>query len=451
MNSSKFLKPSALALALVGALGAQSVLAKSYVMTSSGATWGAAQDAAVAAGGGTIKFKSAGAGIAVVESSNKSFLKNAQKSGAVKGTEDMMVQWQDPMQDGGIVEMAVNPDDESRSALQWSLDAVHAQDAWAVSGLTGAGVRVAVLDGGIWDQHVDLINRIDFAASTSFVPGFGFNQDTGTFWHGTHVAGIVAAEDNTIGTVGMAPGATIVGVKVLHNGSGSFGAVIAGILYAGTPTAEGGGGADIINMSLGSLFPRGGGNTGAGQLVAATARAINYATDRNVLVVASAGNSGVDLDHSGSYITVPAQAGSAIAISATGPFGWAYGDTSYNRPASYTNYGTSAVWVAGPGGDFAWPTDEDCTVNTLAGDITRPCWVFDMVFSTVRGTNTSTYGWAAGTSMSAPAVAGIAALVKERFPGISVGDLKTKLAQTADGKSPYLGKGMVNALRAVTE
>src|SRR4029078_3991830 len=138
------------------------------------------------------------------------------------------------------------------------LDAVHAKQAWAATGYDGTGVRVAVLDGGIWDTHQDLVHNIDGAHSTSFVPGFAFNQDTGTFWHGTHVAGIIAAEDNTICTVGIAPHATIGGVKVLHNASGSFGQVISGILYASTPIADGGGGADIINMSLGALFPRGG-------------------------------------------------------------------------------------------------------------------------------------------------------------------------------------------------
>ena len=53
--------------------------------------------------------------------------------------------------------------------------------------------------------------------------------------------------------------------------------------------------------------------------------------------------------------------------------------------------------------------------------------------------------------MAAPAAAGVAALVKQRFPGMSVGDLKTHLARTADGSGPYYGHGFVNAFRAVTE
>src|SRR5207253_8784296 len=103
----------------------------------------------------------------------------------------------------------------------------------------GSGVRVAVIDGGIYTVHPDLAGAIDVAASGSFgsndaTTGEGqFNCDTGTFWHGTHVAGIIAARDNGIGVIGIAPKATVIGVKALHSGSGDFGAVISAIIYAG--------------------------------------------------------------------------------------------------------------------------------------------------------------------------------------------------------------------------
>ena len=254
----------------------------------------------------------------------------------------------------------------------------------------------------------------------------------------------------------------IIGVKVLHDGSGDFSWVIQGILYASTPIAEGGAGADIINMSLGAFFPKGGGNTGAGPLIAALNKAVNYAGQRT-LVVSAAGNDYADLDHSGSYVSVPAQSGSGIAVSATGPMGYAVGypngATDFRRPASYTNYGNSLVWLAAPGGDFVLPGNDPCTVPRVpSGNVTVPCWVFDMVMSPVRGSGASisTYSWAAGTSMAAPAVAAVAALAKERFPGMTVGDLKTWLAKTADdegkiGHDPYYGRGFVNARRAVTE
>ena len=107
-------------------------------------------------------------------------------------------------------------------------------------------------------------------------------------------------------------------------------------------------------MSLGATFAKGGGNTGAGRLVAALNKAVNFA-GQNALVVVAAGNSALDLDHSGSVITVPAQSGSAIAVAATGPVGYAVGfpngATNFRRPASYTNFGNSVIWVAAPGGE----------------------------------------------------------------------------------------------------
>jgi hypothetical protein len=102
-----------------------------------------------------------------------------------------------------------------------------APDAWAL-GCTGQGARVAILDGGIHSTHIDIAPNLDVARSRSFVPGKAFNFDESctttppitcshdTFWHGTHVAGIVAAPDNGLGTIGIAPQATIIGVKVLN-------------------------------------------------------------------------------------------------------------------------------------------------------------------------------------------------------------------------------------------
>ena len=99
------------------------------------------------------------------------------------------------------------------------------------SGFTGAGVRVAVLDSGVAAGHVDLAPAMNLALSTSFVPGEAYNATGTGFNHGTHVAGIIAARANGIGTVGVAPGCEIVAVKVLSaaSGSGSFGGIINGI------------------------------------------------------------------------------------------------------------------------------------------------------------------------------------------------------------------------------
>ncbi len=438
---------AAFALAVASLAGAEP---KTYVVAA--ARWGAAQNAAVAAAGGQVTFQHDGAGLAVVISENAAFAAALSASGTVQSVdEDMIVQWQQPMNTVVLDEATVNPNNDTYyTNVQWAPQSVEAPAAWA-AGYTGAGVRVAIIDGGIYSVHPDLAANIDVAASRSFVPGFNFNQDVGNFWHGTHVAGIVAAIDNSTGVVGIAPGATIVGVKALHNGSGAFSWVISAILYAATPRSAGGGGADIINMSLGAEFERGGGNTGAGPLVAAMNKAVNYADRSGVLVVSAAGNSALDLDHTGSVIAVPAQSGSGIAVSATGPEGFGLGATNFRRIASYTNYGTSAITVAGPGGDFTLPGNALCTKLTASGaPLTRPCWVFDLVLSTSR----AGYTWAAGTSMAAPAVSAVAALIRQANPGISLGALKNKLAQSADdegkkGRDPLYGHGFVNARKAV--
>jgi subtilisin family serine protease len=457
--------------AAIGVLAlAGTAQAKDYVLTSKGAL-GQAQIKAVQEAGGTVNYSHAGTGLVTASSDAADFAGRLQASGAfAQIAEDMMVRWTPEVRSVDFEGDAINPANDTFYPIQWAPGAIGAPDAWA-AGCTGQGVRVAVIDGGIFDTHPDLLGAVDVAASRSFVPGQPFNFDqridpnTGnlvpdTFWHGTHVAGIVAARDNATGVVGIAPEATIVGVKALHAGSGEFGWVISAILYAATPVAEGGGGADIINMSLGALFPRGGGNTGAGPLVAALNKAVNYANRFGVLVVSSAGNEAFDLDHSGSWISVPAQSGAGIAVAATGPVGWALGSPgpdsfNFSRLASYSNFGTSAIHVSAPGGDFAYPTNESCTKLTATGGaVSVPCWVFDMVLSTARGTTPAgSYSWAAGTSMAAPATSAVAALVKQMNPGISLGALKSRLAQTADdvykpGADPQSGKGFVNAYQA---
>lgn len=427
----------------------------SYVLQAKGA-WSNDETRAVAAAGGNIIFNHVETGLAAVTAASPDFAARAMASGRfIAVTPDLIVQWQKPMETVQIEENAVVPNppvDTFYKYIQWAPQSVDAPKAWA-EGCTGRGVRVAILDGGLHNTHIDLAGQIDEAASRSFVAGFNYNQDVGTFWHGTHVAGIVAAKANGIGTVGIAPEATIVGVKVLHNGSGSFSAVIGGILYAATPLSAGGGGADIINMSLGAVFKKN--EEGAGTLVAALNKAVNYADRYGVLVVSAAGNDEVDLDHSGNVISVPAQSGSGIAVSATGPLGFAYGAKDFLRIASYTNYGTSAISVAAPGGDFAYPTNELCTLpRTLSGTVTTNCWVFDMVISTSRGNEASisSYSWAAGTSMAAPAAAAVAAIIKQANRGISLGALKNRLAQSAvdegkKGRDPFYGAGYVNAYR----
>lgn len=345
---------------------------------------------------------------------------------------------------------------------QWAPGSIDAPIAWE-NGYTGEGVRVAIIDGGIHSQHIDLAPNLDIAASASFVPGFAFNEDTGTFWHGTHVAGIVAASG--LGIVGIAPKATLVGVKALHGGSGAFGWILNAMFYAATPQELGGGGADIINMSLGALIDYRNNwqdpefRDGFREFQKIYDRVSRYAYNNGVTIIAAAGNDGLNLDDSKEYFVVPAENQHVLSISSTGPTGWILGDTDFEQPAYYTNTGKSAIDFAAPGGTIGlWLIegyDNFCILNGTYTSSINFCEVFDMVFSTIRGTSDGSYGWAQGTSMAAPAVAGVVALMMEANGGeMQPGLVKTRLASTATdlgkpGNDEIYGKGFVNAAKAV--
>lgn len=415
---------------------ASSAIADTYIVSSHG--WGKKQERAVSQLGGKITFSHKKTGIAFVESDDPNFASNALASPLfTHAFADESVKWQQP--EGGFTTRDIDPSLEFFYPLQWHLPAIDADDAWA-AGCTGAGVRVGVIDGGIHAAHPDLAPNMDIAASRSFVPGeaFDFDEDPDDFWHGTHVAGIVAAANNGGGVIGVAPEATIVGLKALHDGSGNFSWAIEAILYAADEADV-----DIINMSFGAFFQKS--SPGGGQFAAVLNQVLNYAARNGVLAISSAGNNGINWDHSFDFINVPTESGNGVAVAATGPIGWAaVGNMDFDRPASYTDHGHSLIHVSAPGGDFVYPGNELCIFGI-------PCWVFDMVMSTF-GPNDD-YGWAAGTSMAAPVAAGVAALIKANNPGMSVGQLKSALAQSsvdagASGHDIFHGRGWVNALNA---
>ncbi len=365
-------------------------------------------EARITAAGGTITRVVPEIGLVVVSSSDPNFAASAAAiSGVRSAIPNLSVQWLDP--DRQMIAEYENPpfsgEDDFFFDLQWGHDSVNAPEAWN-AGVRGAGVRVAVLDTGFDLDHPDLAPNINLALSENFVPGETLQYALpDTFSHGTHTAGTIGAADNAFGVIGVAPEVELVLVKVLGDeGSGDFAGVFEGIVHAASVDA------DVINMSLGASIPQRGipGDITArevAELRVLNNRAVTYAYQQGTTVITSAGNAARDGDHDADMVVFPADASHAITISATAPVGWATdpGNIFLDNLASYSNYGQSLIDFSAPGGDSVYPGNEACLIAGLV----RPCWVFDLVFST--GNNG--WYWSAGTSMAAPHAAGVAALI----------------------------------------
>jgi len=389
-------------------------------------------------------------GIVVMETSDPNFENKVAKLSNVRSVvPDLVLNWIAPPD----VKPMANPlsigDDEGLFFLQWGMDAINAPEAWD-AGYQGAGAKVFILDNGIDAEHPDLSPNLNTDLCESFVTDEDWNIQPGEYFnHGTHVAGIVAAADNSFGVIGVATKAEIVAVKVLSEltGSGKFSWINEGIVYAA------GQGADVINMSLGTIVNKNGfyydedGNIIGKEspkliqeLKLALQRAINYAYKSGVTIVVAAGNDYMNADGNGSTIAILGDLNNVIAVSVTAPEGWAYDqNTNLDVIASYSNTGRSLIDIAAPGGDFDFP---------------KPSYYYDCVLSTGSG---NTFYFGAGTSMASPHVAGVAALIIGKYEGkISPQEVTKQLLKTADkldgnGASVLYGKGRVNAYRAVTE
>ena len=277
-------------------------------------------------------------------------------------------------------------------ANDWGVNLVNAPEAWA-RGYTGQGVVVAVLDTGVDRNHADLAGNIwtnageiandgldnDGNGYVDDVYGWNFaNGNNNTLdgnRHGTHVAGTIAAGNNGFGATGVAYNSRIMPVKVLSDsGSGSYSGVAQGIRYAVDN------GADVINMSLG------GGSTDS-----AVQSALQYASSRGVIVVMAAGNAGA------------AQPGYP-ASSATS-WGLAVGAVdSSNQMASFSNRAGS---------------------NSSMRYVTAPGV---QVYSTLPNGG---YGFLSGTSMAAPHVAGVVALMLSANPNLTDAQVRQIITATA--------------------
>lgn len=342
--------------------------------------------------------------------------------------------------------------DEPLYPLQWGKQDLRIPEAHDVT--RGEGVRVAVIDSGIAAEHPDL-DDVNLDLSENFSgDGLGVGYPYGGY-HGTHVSGIIAANDrNDAGVVGTAPGAELVDLRVFPYGEGApFSAILAALLHSVAVDS------DVANMSLGAYAPRrafvADGSFGSfyGKVLNT---ALTHAHASGTLVVMSAGNSAADLQHDKQWISLPNEGAKGMSISATGPIGFMWGEDGFEdppqSPAFYTNYGTNAIDLGAPGGDADLETD-------------NAYWYRDLVLSTVaefkrhddgriKGKKPSySYGWAAGTSMAAPNVAGAAALVKANNPEYDPGTIENALLDAAavpDGyDKTYYGSGYLNVLDAL--
>lgn len=345
------------------------------------------------------------------------------------------------------------------SFLQWGLTAIDAPGAWA-KGAKGKGALVAVLDTGIVLEHPDLAGQfLPEPISRSFVyfEPLAFNDTAGSFSHGTHVAGIVAANDNGKGVVGVAPEAKLLFCKVLTDeGWGSFEWLLYAIVYATDS------GADIINMSLAGLLPRRGfvdnrgtedptddvyiGAVQVAQLFHIVNRATQYAYQRGATLIAAASNEAIDRNHDADLIIIPADCMNVIQVSATGPVDWlpSHPDVFLDYLAVYSNYGQSRIDFAAPGGN--------ADVERMMSD-PKYNWVPNLVVSSCNGT-AGWWAYASGTSMAAPHVSGVAALIIGQNGKMSPASLEAALRASADdlgkpGKDAAYGQGRVNAAKAV--
>lgn len=349
------------------------------------------------------------------------------------------------------------PSSDLLEPLQWDMQNIHTQQAHAKQAGWRA-VDVGVLDSGIDARHLDFdddavpggTTNVDCARGHDSLgvlpPGVAVGVPdpcTDNQFHGTHVAGELAAQANGVGMVGVAPNVTLVPVKVCDTSGYCYvSSVVDGITYAGDQKL------DVINMSFfvdDNAFQEShefkcNDDPTQRSFRKAVERAVQYARNQGVTPVAALGNSDNDLAHppdpyDNECDVVPAETPGVIGVSALG---------SGNQKASYSNWGVGANDVAAPGGSG---TTGDCR-NTVFG----PLVITETGYVCIQG-----------TSMASPHAAGVAALIESQYGKLgSDGDVKlspttvesylqsTAVDQGLKGYDECFGNGRIDALRAVT-
>jgi thermitase len=280
---------------------------------------------------------------------------------------------------------------------------IKAPEAWGEAQGDGA-TMIAIVDTGVDLFHPDIQSRIQPPGRDFANDDFDATDDNG---HGTHVAGIAAADtDNNVGVAGVAWNCKILPVKVTdENGDSYYSWLIDGIRWAADN------GADVINISMGGEDPS-----------TALRDALKYAYDKGIFIAASAGNDDT-------FVYYPA----------------AY--DNYCMAVAATDYDDARMWWSnhGPEIDVAAPGEE---VLSLV-----PTWYPAKVW----GGDYPPYGFGDGTSMSAPHVAGLAALIKSYKPWLNPDEIMNIIRYSADdvnssehkGKDEYIGYGRINMAKAL--
>ena len=386
------------------------------------------------------------------------------------------------------------------SACQWDMRAIGATPAGSYAVNRGAGARIGDIDTGIDLTNNDIMPNVDVANSCVFLYADTPTADPAEqvtrgdcsnkaalqdlAGHGTHTAGIMAAPINGLGVSGVAPQAKVVVLKA-GTAQGFFftQSVVDALRYAGDQHL------DVVNMSFFAdpwLFNcRNDKEQKA--IIQAISAAARYAQQRGVLLVAAAGNDGINLSHptvdeispdfppgaattrpvNNSCVVLPTELPGVVVVTATG---------AQNLLAWYSTYG-NATDVTAPGGSrFQTPTFDPnrgrvlSTYSATAGDLAAEAALGRLV----QDANGNYYAWLNGTSMAAPHVAGVAALIRAAHPGMPQGAVAALLRNTAtaqpcppaldpgveffgapvqvcsggSGSNNFYGKGLVNALAA---
>ena len=471
----------------------------------------------VAAGGGRVELLHHGAGIAIVAG-----LPYA-KALALDGSSNVETMIEDfeyqgvsyPVEpafeeatlsaEAPSIESQLAPNTAFFYPRQWHHRAIGANVAWAAGRLGSPNVDVAILDSGIDHLYPDLVGLVDIARARSFVPEADLTQPFPTdqrlltdnqliqrffpgsgrpVWsdlngHGSHVASTVSSL--AIVSAGVTSRVKLVPVKVLAaRGSGSFTGIVNGILYATDA------GAEVINMSLGALYPRAGNRAFNKVLDAVTM----YARKNGVTTVVAAGNDEARLHPSNNALyDAFCSTKNVICVSATGPNLAlnAAGQVSVNGPnflpsvdfpAIFTNFGIQHIDVAAPGGNwaenaqgaitsavFVWAACSKTGLSFVVPTVppgsppgTLPAPPFYQRNTCSNNPNSTFASGFLGTSMASPHVAGLVALMVEQYgrnPDLILSILRERSDDITGefggkpGKDDFYGYGRINVVRAL--